>query len=164
LQPSIPPIFSIPTLEPTKSAEREQFSLRDLYYVIEKSRASVYTVIPGLRYVEATTERDLKKSDVVNLNRDDLRKQPLFAFTRWQQLAAAGAAIGGWTAYLQKPEEANDIYANILADINSRYVIGYYPANKTHDGKRRKVLVEVRDRPEYSVSGRRSYVAPEPEP
>jgi hypothetical protein len=61
---------------------------------------------------------------------------------------------------LQKPEEADEIYANILEDINTRYVLGYYPTNKQHDGRRRNVVVEVKKHPEYVVSGRKSYIAP----
>jgi hypothetical protein len=51
------------------------------------------------------------------------------------------------------------VYARILADINRRYVIGYYPSNKELDGKLREVRVEVRGHPEYAVQGRRSYYA-----
>jgi hypothetical protein len=47
----------------------------------------------------------------------------------------------------------------ILADINRRYVIGYYPSNKALDGKLRQTKVEVRGHPEYVVQGRRSYFA-----
>jgi hypothetical protein len=50
-----------------------------------------------------------------------------------------------------------------LSDINRRNVIGYYSTNKEHDGKRRKVNVEVRGHPEYTVMGRKSYLAPEPD-
>ena len=80
-------------------------------------------------------------------------------------MAAAGAAIvsGGWAAFLNKPEQAADIYSTILSDINSRYVIGYYPSSKVHDGKRHDVLIEVRGHPEYVVSGRKSYYAPRPD-
>jgi hypothetical protein len=81
-------------------------------------------------------------------------------YVRWQQMAAAGAAIGGWAAYLQKPEDAADIYGKILDDINSRYVLGYYPSDKTRDGKRRQVQVEVRGHPQYTITGRKSYFAP----
>ncbi|MDX6529445.1 MAG: hypothetical protein QOH41_1735 [Blastocatellia bacterium] len=163
LQPSIPQILSIPDKIPESwhGGDIEPFSLRDLYHAIERSRASIYTVIPGPRLIEVSSSRDLKTTETVIGD-----KQKIYSMRdlyRWGQLAAAGAAIGGWTTYLLKPEDALDIYARILADINSRYVIGYYPINKEHDGKRRKVLVEVRDHPEYSVSGRKSYIAPEPE-
>jgi hypothetical protein len=129
------------------------FSLRDLYNAIERSRVSVYTIIPGPQLIRGGTEKNLEVPP-------GFQGVDLHLF--WGNVAAAGAAIGGWTAYLDKPEKAGDIYAKILADIESRYVIGYYPVNRVNDGKRRRVVVEVRDHPEYSVSGRKSYMAPEP--
>ena len=48
------------------------------------------------------------------------------------QTAAAHVAelTGGWTSFLEKPEQANEIYGRILADINNRYIVSYYPTNK----------------------------------
>lgn len=157
LQASTPPLFDMPTVSLPGNL-REQFSLRDLYHTIERSRASVYTVIPGDPQINVPANAELSFG----------RPQPVtqgrfFRITNWvtwQQMAAAGAAIGGWTAYLQKPEDAPGIYGRILDDINSRYVLGYYPSDKTRDGKRRQVQVEVRGHPEYTIAGRKSYFAP----
>ncbi len=137
----------------TSKYDTPTFSLRDLYNAIERSRVSVYTIIPGPQLIRGGTEKNLEVPP-------ELQDANLHLF--WGNVAAAGAAIGGWTAYLDKPEKAGDIYAKILADIESRYVIGYYPINRVHDGKRRRVVVEVRNHPEFSVSGRKSYMAPEP--
>jgi len=75
------------------------------------------------------------------------------------QVAAARVAelTGGWASFLERPEDADAVYRRILADINQSYVIGYYPSNKSLDGKLRQVRVEVRGHPEYVVQGRRSY-------
>ena len=64
---------------------------------------------------------------------------------------------GGWAAYLESPERSDELYERILADINQRYVIGYYPTNEARDGQLRKVQVEAPGHPEYVVHGRRSY-------
>ncbi len=156
LQPSTPPVFDKP-IPPIPIPRREPFSLRDLYQTIERSRASVYTVIPGRRQIELPDSRELPAQAE---NQQTVFITSLPSLAAWTQRAAAGAAIGGWTAYLQKPEEASDIYGRILDDINSRYILGYYPADKTRDGKRRQVQIEVRGHPEYSVTGRKSYFAP----
>ena len=71
-------------------------------------------------------------------------------------------ATGGWADYLEKPEQADGLYAHVLNDINQRYVIAYYPKNRARDGQRRKVSFEVRGHPEYIILGRRSYFAPQP--
>jgi len=55
LRPSTPTLFGMPP-PPPDAGLLEQFSLRDLYHAIEQSRASVYTVIPGMgisRYLTA---------------------------------------------------------------------------------------------------------------
>ncbi len=80
------------------------------------------------------------------------------AFLHGHEAAAHVAELtGGWTSFLEKPEQAKDIYARILADIDHRYIIGYYPTNKARDGQLRKVHIEVRGHPEYIVHGREGY-------
>jgi VWFA-related protein len=159
LQPSTPPVFDMPT-PPIPFVMREPFSLRDLYQTIERSRASVYTVIPGKPQIDLPDRRELPVVQTQGENQRTVVRTSLPSLVTWRQMAAAGAAIGGWTAYLQKPEDAPDIYGRILDDINSRYILGYYPSDKNRDGKRRQVQVEVRGHPEYSVTGRKSYFAP----
>ena len=150
-------------LEKTIAAQIKPYSLDDVYHAVEKSRATVYTVIPGTQLVGRSPAEQISR---VKLNNSPRYSEAQFEEIRdicvRAQTAAAGAAIesGGWVAFLDKPEQAADIYATILSDINSRYVIGYYPTNKVHDGRRRNVSIEVRGHPEYVISGRRSYYAP----
>ena len=75
-------------------------------------------------------------------------------------LARLAAITGGWTEFLEDTSQASDIYSRIFSDINRRYVVGYYPTNKQHDGKRRKINIEVKGHPEYVLMGRKSYYAP----
>jgi VWFA-related protein len=166
-----------------------QFSLNDVYKAAEKSRATVYTVIPGLRLVGLAPHEQLKQMKAASEQRrrawfsgrsaEQMRK---LEEQRWSNLspeqqnyevetavkiqtalAEVAPLTGGWTSYLEHPTQADEIYSRIFSDINRRYVIGYYPTNKEHDGKRRKVNVEVRGHPDYTVLGRKSYIAPEPE-
>jgi VWFA-related protein len=149
----------------------KEFSLNDVYTAAEKSRATIYTVIPNTRLLglpRAEQSKRLKEmfstrtpkfhpdADVISEYLDQLVRQ---------QTAAAGAAVvtGGWTVFLERPDQAAGLYASILADVNSRYLIGYYPTNKLQDGKRHKVSIEVRNHPEYSIEGRKFYYAPDPE-
>ena len=75
-------------------------------------------------------------------------------------LSGMAALTGGWTEFLERPEQAEGIYARIFTDINQRYIVGYYPTNKERDGKRRKIEFAVKGYPEYQIYGRRSYFAP----
>jgi hypothetical protein len=74
-------------------------------------------------------------------------------------LSAVAPLSGGWTEFLEQPEQADKIYARIFSDINQRYIVGYYPTNRTRDGKRRKIDFQVKGHPEYQILGRRSYFA-----
>jgi VWFA-related protein len=147
-------------------AEFKPFSLQDVYQAIEKSHATVYTIIPGQQLIGIPNDQQYARvrASVQPEYSDEQARDITFCYVR-AQTAAANAAIvsGGWVAFLNKPDQAGDIYATILSDINSRYVIGYYPTNKVHDGRRRSVSLEVSGHPDYVLSGRRTYYAPEPE-
>jgi len=159
-----------------------EFSLQDIYNAAEKSRTTIYTVIPGFQFeglsddkqveqMKAYTKRSVSmfnyNAEMTKRFEERLNKtsSQVFKFQAGQiikmQTALKGVAemTGGWTDFLETPEQAADIYSRILSDINSRYVIGYYPTNAEADGKRRKVNVEVRNHPEYVIWGRKTYVA-----
>jgi VWFA-related protein len=169
-----------------------EFSLKDVYQATEKSRATIYTVIPGFRLMglspdeqvlqmKAASEQKLsawantygnkrtaqmRKNEEERWNRTPPEEQRYNIDTEVKlqsALAEVSNLTGGWTSFLEQPEQADEIYSRILSDINRRYVVGYYSTNKEHDGKRRRVNVEVRGHPEYTVLGRKSYLAPEPD-
>jgi VWFA-related protein len=171
---------------PYKSMRRMivPFSLDDVSLAVERSRATIYGVIPGFRLMgvpkadqlkRAAMDAELQYAVIWGAIRGDdyLSRQPYHPsektiednldFRLKGQLAVAEVAkrSGGWTSFLEEPEQADAIYSNILADINSRYVIGYYPTNKARDGKRRQISVTVKNHPEYTVGGRKSYLAAE---
>lgn len=165
-----------------------KYSLQDILTLAEKSRVSVYSVISGIKFVDVPPD-DLARR--VKIDRENRRNsaydfyramnvpvpkpdgpQPdlsAAAFAnyveQWQrrQLALISVAKSTGTApeFLEEPAQADDIYTRILNDIERRYVIGYYPTNRAHDGKRRKVSVEVRGHPEYTVWGQKAYFARE---
>jgi VWFA-related protein len=167
------------------SRNPREFSLADIYKAAEKSRATIYTVVPGFRLIglspeeqtaqtKAYHDREVSYSTVpmVRKRAEDRMKRMPVEVLRYEAemrvklqsaLAILSTITGGWIDFFAQPSQAAGIYSHILSDINQRYVIGYYPANKAHDGKRRKVSIEVRGHPEYVVMGRKSYFAPEPE-
>ena len=164
-----------------------EFSLDDVYRTAERSRATVYTVIPGPKLLGFTPKEQMEKvrmdeqmrvaEMMASLPPEDRGKFMIgMALNRhvWTQndgrhlaklqtaLAAVAPLTGGWTEHLERPEEADRIYARIFSDINQRYIVGYYPTNKDRDGKRRTMDFKVKGHPEYVVYGRRSYFAPGP--
>ena len=158
------------------------FSLDDVFRTAEKSRVTIYTVNPGPQYMGLKPEAQVEK--MIAERRESMRKMRYLSpateaemksylfnpvqlrldVTEMAQLQSAvaelGLLTGGWTAFLEKPDLFSDIYSRIFTDINQRYIVGYYPTNKTRDGKRRKIEVVVKGHPEYQVHGRLSYFAP----
>ncbi len=159
------------------------FTLEDVFAQAEKSRATIYTVIPGFqlmglsageqaRRVEKQQEARFKmmrqNGQSVPPNANSLSPE---VFARLaQRIVAAQSAIsgvakltGGWFSFLEDPSQAAGIYSRMLSDINLRYIIGFYPTNEARDGTRRKLSIEVQNHPEYKILGRRSYYAPSAE-
>src|SRR6266567_3696528 len=173
--------------------KQREVSLNDVYRAVEKSRAIIYTVIPGFQLVGLSRDEQIERMKAERERKllQDLSKMGPSAIRsamikgeedRWARtppearryevgeevkvqasLAVVSTITGGWTAFLEEPSQADEIYSRIFSDINRRYVVGYYPTNKEHDGKRRKLSIEVRGRPEYLVTGRKSYLAPGPD-
>ena len=141
---------------------RKKFSLEDVYALVSKSRATVYSIISGPYFIGLSQEEQLAKME--SLSNDDRKpsKDALMrgvdAFLMHQlPLFEIGKLSGGYTDFLEKPEDAENVYSNIFKVINNRYVIGYYPTNKETDGKTRHVKIEIRNYPEYVVMGRKDY-------
>ena len=169
-------------------AGRTEFSLDDVYEQVEKSRATIYTIVPGAKLIGLTPEqlvrtRKIEDERAINEMLPTLKKEVREAFLARQELrkslvtdemlkaraeedlkvqqalAAVALLAGGWTDFLERPEQAQTIYSRIMSDINQRYIIGYYPVNKPKDGKRHLIKFEVKGHPEYTIIGRRSYYA-----
>jgi len=158
-----------------------EFSLEDIWDTAERSRVTVYSVISGVRLIAVPEAEQLERAKRVTellfkpgrvrqeiekkLERGRIDLKAEFPGIIRRQLAVATIAqvTGGWAEVLEGPAQAETVYSRVFADINQRYIIGYYPTNKNHDGKRRNVKVMVRGHPEYIVWGRKAYYAPEPE-
>ena len=168
-----------------------EFSLDDVYRTVEQSRATIYTVVPGTKLIGLTLEQQieaLRESDERSFQvmlpsmSGEVRKimmKMMEQRKKWltngairmradesarvqEALAAVAPLTGGWTEFLEQPEQAQGIYTRIMSDISQRYIVGYYPTNKERDGTRRRINFEVKDHPEYTILGRRSYYAPGP--
>jgi VWFA-related protein len=162
-----------------------EFSLDDVYKAAENSRATIYTITPGWQLIGLSSDQEFERyrawqrkimmswtppdkrwmvaDRMRQLSDDDLRIQIEEAKKMQSALALLATITGGWANFLSDPGQADEIYSRIFSDINRRYLVGYYPTNKNHDGKRRKISVEVRGHPEYLVMCRKAYYAPGPE-
>lgn len=145
------------------------FTDKELIETIESSRATIYSVISEVSLLGLSFEDQAKKvlpnfrkqfPKVVVNSFDDI-SQYVNAIYRQQTVMNNVAKIsGGFSESLEKPEQADTIYENILNGINNRYLIGYYPTNQERDGTRRNIKVTVKNHPEYTILGRKFYFAP----
>jgi VWFA-related protein len=178
--PHAPPPSANPSQEQQPGFSFKPFTMEDVLIQAEKSRVTIYTVIPGHRLIGLSrgeqAERMRKQFAARfavarrsgNSSMPDANSLPPEVFARQaeralaSQVAISGIArmTGGWFSFLEAPAQAADIYSRMLSDINLRYVVGFYPSNEARDGKRRKLSIEVRNHPEYTVLGRKSYYAP----
>ena len=168
-----------------------EFSLDDVYRTVEKSRATIYTIIPRTRLIGFTQDEQIQRlaaedersvatwsaaapdklRNVFEARQEERRKKltPEILRARADQelkvqvaLADLAKLSGGWAEFLETQSQAADIYKRIVEDLNQRYIVGYYPTNKDLDGKRRHITVEVKGQPDYVITSRKSYYAPEP--
>jgi len=156
----------------------KEYSLEDIYTTAEKTRASIYVVIPGVRFAGVPPEEHVERArrlfgklfqlqpelggwgrQLTPTFENYLRSRAQTALR--QQLALAGIAnlTGGWAEYLEEPGQAGGIYDRIFAGIERRYILTYYPTNTKRDGKLRRVEIKARNHPEYVILGRKSYYA-----
>jgi hypothetical protein len=139
-----------------------EFSLNDVYKAAETSRATIYTVVPGFRLIGLSVDEQIAKVRAANdriiavpwmtkqiralnlsLPRDILRWEAEDTLNLQSALAVLSTITGGWIEFFDEPSQADEIYSRIFSDINRRYLVVYYPTNKEHDGKRRKINSEV---------------------
>jgi Ca-activated chloride channel homolog len=79
-----------------------------------------------------------------------------------QLLGEITDATGGLTYLIHSPRELPEVATKIGIELRNQYLLGYNPANPTHDGKWRKIKVKVSpppDSPHLHVYAKAGYYA-----
>jgi len=169
-----------------------EFSLDDVYRAVEKSRATIYPIIPRIRLLGLSEDEQIRRltaedervvetwiaaasstkmKNILRVRQEEREKKltkELWEARLDQELKIQQALLelarlsGGWAEFLETRTQAAEIYNRIVQDLNQRYIVGYYPTNKAHDGKRRRISITVKDHSDFSIKTRTSYYAPEP--
>ena len=169
------------TLARKDRIRKSDFSFEDITAAALGAGVTVYTVFTGtvlsgmperekMRKTESALNRSRKLYSLVRKKPDmqieiDFAANYVRATARQIELDAGSldkiaAVTGGLAQSLEDPTKAVEIYDRILADIDRRYLIGYYPINQVRDGKEREVKILVKGRGDYKIIGRTSYIAP----
>src|SRR5205085_7611428 len=141
----------------------------------ERSRATIYSVIPGIRFLGLSAKEQLARARLSILETNRFfkwdKESDMTAIVGYYQYARAEANTagqtamfkvaelsGGFTSFVEKPEDAENVYSDIFTIIKNRYVMGYSPTNRNRDGKLRQLTIQVRNHPEFTVTGRKAYL------
>jgi VWFA-related protein len=158
---------------------RQNHSFEDILALVNKSRATIYSIIPGFPITGLSQEERIAKTEFEygeymkfwsQTTKTPYKPEKFPAnvviarSSRTLKMQSALSEIaelsGGYTDYIEKVEDGENVYSNIFKVLNNRYVIGYYPINEDRNGKRRNVKIEVKGHPEYIVMGRKTYLTP----
>jgi VWFA-related protein len=90
--------------------------------------------------------------------RMDISRQ-LYNLAR-REMAEMARATGGKNFSAASLQEARAAFAQVANEIGTQYSLGYYPSNKTRDGRFRQIKVELRGVKDSSVRAREGYYAP----
>lgn len=90
--------------------------------------------------------------------RMDISRQ-LYNLAR-HEMGEMARASGGRSFAAASLNEARAAFAAVANELGTQYNLGYYPANKTRDGRYRQIKVELRGIKDAAVRAREGYVAP----
>lgn len=76
-----------------------------------------------------------------------------------RELREMADKTGGRVYPVKQLQQLEAVYSQIAAELHTLYSVAYYPANEKHDGKWRKIKVEVK-RPGFTARTRSGYRAP----
>ena len=77
-----------------------------------------------------------------------------------KEMGEMARASGGKAFAAGNVQEARAAFAEVANEIGTQYSLGYYPANKTRDGRFRQINVEMRGVKDATVRAREGYFAP----
>src|SRR3989441_4598879 len=75
------------------------------------------------------------------------------------EMAEMARATGGKNFSAASLQEARAAFAEVANEIGTQYSLGYYPSNKTRDGRFRQIKVELRGVKDAQVRAREGYYA-----
>lgn len=159
--------------------EERSFGFGDIKEAIKNSRVTIYSVIPKARFTGFSREEQLKRAKLslqntyrfyfATMNENHISRQvkkfqslEIELRLGWESgMIEVAKLSGGYADFIEKPEDAENVFSTIFTTFENKYIVGYYPINPNQDGKSHNIKIEIRGHPEYMVVGRKTYFAPE---
>lgn len=119
-------------------------SFDDVLALAKKSGVSIYTIALHSRYSAA---------------RGSAGNTPRYFSTADFSMKSLAQETGAQCFFPLDVSELKGIYGNIAQELASQYSLAYSPANSRPDGRYRRIVVRVMDRPELQLRTRSGYTA-----
>ncbi|MBO0721744.1 MAG: VWA domain-containing protein [Blastocatellia bacterium] len=116
----------------------ERFRLTDALREIQRGNSLFYSINPS--------------GPSIRLNKISLKGN--------QGMVSLADQTGGVAFLPDRIEDLNRVFAQILAELQAQYLLGYYSSNERTDGAFRKIAVKVPKRAELRIRARDGYYAP----
>ncbi len=168
-------------LRGSRTYETASFGIEDIVSVAERKGVTIYSVYTGPRLANRTREERLEhtRREIDQQIRayalargkspptkpSTLSKQYILSraertIVEEKAVGSIAEETGGLAQALESPDQAADVYERILSDIGRRYLIGYYPPERsTSTMREREVRITLRNKGNFRVVGGRTYLA-----
>lgn len=139
------------------------FGYKEVKEAIKSSQATIYSTVPGIRFFGIPKKEGMKRAKksfdirarsigipefyIPRLRRRSLKKEFEIRTAGQTAMHKTAELSGGFTYFIEKPEDADKVYSEMFETISNRYVVGYYRTDG--DQKPRNIKIEIRNHPEY---------------
>ena len=157
------------------------FGLADIVSVAERKGVTIYSVYTGPRLADRTGKERIEHmrreidqqlrayaaargnpppKGPSNLSKQYILSRAERSIAEEKAVGSVAEDTGGLAQSLESPDQAGAVYERILSDIGRRYLIGYYPPERSESEIReREVRITLRNKGDFRVVGGRTYVA-----
>jgi Ca-activated chloride channel family protein len=118
-------------------------SFDDVLALARKSGVSIYTIALHSKYSSARSSQPTQR----------------YFSTADFSMKSLAQETGAQSFFPMEVSELKGIYASIAQELASQYAMAYSPANSRPDGRYRRIVVRVTDRPELQLRTRSGYTA-----
>lgn len=168
-------------LRKNKAPGIANFGIEDIALVAERKGVTIYTVFTGsrlvgrsererLEHIRREIDAQIRAFAVVGgkqpppnpskLSKQYIDSRAKTTIAEEKAVASVAEETGGIAQSLESPDQAAAVYERILSDIGRRYLIGYYPPERSDTAMReREVRISLKNKGNLRIIGGRTYVA-----
>jgi len=138
--------------------DAKPYNLQDIVDFAGNSGVTIYSIAVGNKLIDLPANTNM--TQLTKEFEDEGHYAEHLTYFRECQRAMKQVAdvTGGSISFMAHANDAESIYNAIKEDLRARYIIGYYP-NGGQTDRFHKILVKVKDHPDWIVTSRQGYFA-----